>query len=108
MSEAKSKSSSVIPFGIALGFALVAFVMQFNYALQKKVGAGIAEVDWGVAANHPGAVTNLVGYAAGGFLPIVPVILVLSIFSKTRNASVRRGLIIAWSILLIALNAMGR
>ena len=107
MLEAKSKSSSAIPFWIALGFALVAFVMQFNYALQKKVGAGITEVDWGVAANHPGAVSNLVGYAAGGFLPIIPVILVLSIFAKTRNASVRRGLIIAWSLVIIALNSMG-
>lgn len=108
MSNAQAKSqSSAIPFWIALSFALIAFAMQFNYALLKKVGAGISEVDWSVATNHPGAMAELVGYAAGGFLPIAAVILVLSIFAKTRTAAVRRGLIIVWSILLIALNAMG-
>ena len=108
MSNTQTKSQpSPIPFWIALGFALSALVMQLNYVLLKRVGAGITEVDWGVASNHPLTVVELVTRAAGGFLPIVAVILVLSIFAKTRTATVRRGLVVIWSIFIIALNAMG-
>ena len=96
MESTDAKNTKSIPW-VTLCAALAAYVANFNFMLHKHVGVTLAEFDVGKAATgHPGAFMELMAMALAPFLIVLPVLLVLSVFRKTRKSNARRIVFISW------------
>jgi len=99
MESTDAKNTKSIPW-VTLCAALAAYVANFNFILHKHVGVTLAEFDVGIATGHPGAFIELMAAALAPFLIVLPVLLVLSVFRKTRKSNARRIVFISWMVVV--------